>query len=156
MRRRASFLVVLLAASFLLMGQVSIRPSQVWAWASSSAARLSAAGNTYDVTLADWGTTISAENRTLANGEIVFLGAALVGRFTVVNVNNGGYGDFAMRGTVNATVEMADSLTAFSITKDTATSINVYYDAAGSSGAGYYLQNNIGSSRTVRVLLIGA
>lgn len=160
---RAYLKASLVALSLLVSGvlvspsaQVQIQIAKAFSWVSGATARLAANGNTYDITLAEWGTTLSTEGNSYATGTIVFLGTAPIGQLTVVNVENGGYGVFALRGAVNAAVEMADSLGAFSITKDTPTSVNVYYDAAGASGAGYYLQQNVGATRTLRIVLIGA
>jgi hypothetical protein len=104
-------------------------------------------GNTYDITLADWGTTLSAEAVPLANDASVLIGAAIAG---AVHVSYPGDAAIYMaRGTSNA-VRLADGSATFTVTKDNAATVNFYYDTNG-----YYLQNKTGGSLSFRVMLVG-
>jgi hypothetical protein len=103
--------------------------------------------NTYDITLADWGTTLSAEAVPLANDASVLIGAATSG--TVHISYPGDAAIFVARGTANAT-RLADGSATFTVTKDNAATVNFYYDTNG-----YYLQNKTGGSLSFRVMLVG-
>ena len=86
--------------------------------------------------------------RTVANGGIIALESSV---YLLMIINgNGEAGLFMIRGAINTVSEMLESATVFSATKDTATSINVYYDS------GYKLQNNTGGSRDVLLFRFGA
>lgn len=86
---------------------------------------------------------------TLANNGVQFLGTSIRG-FIDVGTDDWEGGRFWMKGPANATVKISDSSGGmYTITKGTAASLNCYYDAAGPSGAGYYLQNTRGGSRDV-------
>jgi hypothetical protein len=125
---------------------------------AAGALRFGTSSNTYDITLADWGTLMSPEGISMANTDVLFMGTSRQGELTIINVEDQRQAKFLLYGAGNVTVEMTafDPSDNFSITKDTASKINVYYDAAGASGAGYYIQNNRGGTRTVRSLLIGS
>ena len=62
------------------------------------------------------------------------------------------YALMVTRGAYNATMEIFDSAGIFTTTKDTANSINVYYDAAA---GGYRLQNRCGSTLSIQIVRIG-
>lgn len=88
---------------------------------------------------------------TMANASIFQFSAAaaFAGLVIVVNTTNGGAGLFMCGGGVVA--EVADGSSTYSVTKDTGSSTNVYYDA----GSGQYLmQNNTGGSRTYHIFTI--
>jgi hypothetical protein len=108
-------------------------------------------GNTYDITLADWGTTMSAEGVSYANAGTGSLGTAPLGQIWVNIGEDSAICRFTLRGANNATVEHDDAGGHCSITKDNAATVNVYFDATG-----YFIQNNRGSTRTIRIVLIGA
>jgi len=97
---------------------------------------------------------------TLATASNASLGAygSLVplGEFVIYDVN-GAFCKFFLRGPSNATIKEYDAGTdgGCSVTKGNASTTNVYYDAAGSSGAGYYIENQIGSTRTYYVITQG-
>jgi hypothetical protein len=125
--------------------------------AAAGAVRIATASdaNTYDITLADWGTALSAEGVPVANSGLLYLGASKIGRLVITGSGNE-LGQFQLNGTGNSTSASTDNNSTTSATKDTASRINVYYDAAGASGAGYYIQNLRGGTVTIRALLIGA
>jgi hypothetical protein len=102
--------------------------------------------NTFDITLADWGTTLSAEAVPLANDASVLIGAATAG--TVHVSYPGDAAIYMARGTSNST-RLADGSATFTTTKDNAGTVNFYYDN------GYYLQNKTGGSLSFRVKLAG-
>jgi hypothetical protein len=116
---------------------------------------LGTAENPYTITLADWGTALSAEGVPVANSGLLYLGASKIGRLVITGSGNE-LGQFQLNGTGNSTSASTDNNSTTSATKDTASRINVYYDAAGASGAGYYIQNLRGGTVTIRALLIGA
>lgn len=90
---------------------------------------------------------------SLASDEIVLLGAVMTGILEIVR-SDASMGVFDVRGGFNAVIEVRDSAGNFSTTKDTASSTNVYYDASGPSGAGYYIQLK-GSARNYRLYFRG-
>lgn len=102
------------------------------------------------------GTTITNDSQAVANDAAIFLGASPLGMLFIANSTDGYQAIFELQAGANATAEISDPHTIYSVTKDAAGSINVYYDAAGASGAGYYLQNKRGGSRTIRLVLLGA
>lgn len=113
--------------------------------------------NTYDITLADWGTTLSPEGQSVANNGTLLVGTTTLGYVFLTITGDDRACAFIARGSTNTVVDLTgmdpdDNCTAV---KNTATRINFYYDAAGASGAGYYLQNMRGSTVTVRVLVPG-
>lgn len=108
--------------------------------------------NTYDITLADWGTTQSAEAVSVANAGLLYLGDQRIGTVNIVLTEDGGSSVFRIG--PGATTLISGGATV-SVTKDNAGTANLYYDAAGPSGAGHYFQNNRGATRSVRLVLIG-
>jgi hypothetical protein len=109
--------------------------------------------NTYDITLADWGTTLSAEAVSTPNTTITFIGAAVSGSLHVSLAGESAI--FLLRGTANATTLSSGAAATFTVTKATGSRYNVFYDAAGASGAGYYAENLLGSTQVPRLALIG-
>lgn len=104
--------------------------------------------NTYDITLADWGTTNSAESVSVAN-DAVLAGPSSGSGFLVVTIGtDNNVCTFALTGT-NAPVEINDPGTLCSVTATTASSINVYYSS------GYQIENKRGGTRALRIQLIG-
>lgn len=107
-------------------------------------------GNRYDVTLADWGSTLSAESVSVADAAVLSGPASGVGRLIISIGTDNEVCLFNLRGTdapeLNADEDGGGICT---ITKDTATSINVYYES------GYKIQNTRGGSRALRIALIG-
>jgi hypothetical protein len=90
---------------------------------------------------------------TIANNGVQFLGTSVRGFIDVSTDDNEG-GRFFLKGPGNLTVKISDSSGGmYTITKNTANSLNCYYDAAGASGAGYYLQNTRGGNRDVTWLI---
>lgn len=144
-------------SSIVSSGSVQAVASQDFRWQSRSALQSPADGtvrvlnaaqtNTYDITLADWGTTLSAEAVALANDAAVSIGAAVSGTVHVSYPADAAI--FVARGTANA-VRLADGSATFTTTKDNASTVNFYYDTDG-----YYLQNKTGGSLNFRVLLVG-
>ncbi len=110
--------------------------------------------NIYTMTVVDWGTVLSGETINVAQDAVVFLGASPLGALHITT-SDSGVGTYLVRGVLNLTAEAYEADTAFSPTKDTASSWNIYYDAAGPSGAGYYLQNKRGFPAAARLVLIG-
>lgn len=104
--------------------------------------------NTYDVTLADWGTTLSAEGVSYTDTLVVSGPASGVGTLTLSIGTDNNVCVFALTGT-SAPVELDDPGTFCSITADTASSVNVYYSS------GYKIQNLRGGARTIRAVFIG-
>jgi len=89
---------------------------------------------------------------TMANESVSNLSAFVSttnGLLIIVNSTSGVCAIFQMRGGVNTVNEISDPSGVFSHTKDTATSINVYYDG------GYKVQNRMGGSATVYAVLFG-
>lgn len=111
--------------------------------------RNGANSNTYDITLADWGTTLSAEAVSVADTAVLAGPASSVGRLSIAIGTDNRICEFELTGT-NAPVELIDGGTFCSITKDTATSINVYYESSA-----YRIQNLRGGTRALRIVLIG-
>ena len=105
--------------------------------------------NTYDITLADWGTTLSAEEVTVADNAVLQGPATAIGTLTIALGTDNNVGVFILT-SAGAPVEVSDPGTFFSVTKDTASSVNVYYE----TGA-YRIQNLRGGARAMRILLIG-
>lgn len=101
------------------------------------------------------GTLVTNDAQSVLTATAIFLGANTIAGMFVVQDNASVNAIFSLNGSNNSTSEVADPLANFSVTKDTAGSINVYYDAAGASGAGYYLQNTRGSTRSIRMVRIG-
>lgn len=100
------------------------------------------------------GTLLTNDSQSVAdNGVILVAPASAIATLFVVNDEDAMTGQFRLRGG-NPTA-VVDGPTYFSATKDNATTVNVYYDASGPSGAGYYLQNKRGASRTIRLIRIG-
>jgi len=85
-----------------------------------------------------------ATSVVVANAAFLTLGN-IHGLLFVIDVSSGNVALFNLKGAYNATQEILDVSNRFSVTKDTATSINIYWDASGI----YVLQNSIGSSRTL-------
>lgn len=107
----------------------------------------STGSNTALITLADWGTTQSAEAVSVANAGTLTLGTATAGSCTVSYPGDAAI--YLLRGTSNATTLVSGSAT-FTVTKDNAATVNVYYDTTG-----YFLQNNSGGALSFRVLCSG-
>lgn len=128
-------------------------PDTYWSRAAAGAARLNSASaaNTYDITLADWGTTLSAESVSVNDAATLNLGAAPLGALTITVGTDNLVGKFQLRGSSNAVVADDGNDAIFTTTKDTASSINVYFDTNA-----YFIQNTRGGARSVRVLLVGA
>jgi len=108
--------------------------------------------NTYDITLADWGTTLSAEGVSYANGAIVPGPAAGSLGILTVMLSGGRTCEFELVG-AGSVVEKWDSGAICSVTQGTPSSFNVSWDAGDNR---YELENLLGSTNTVRVTLIGA
>ncbi|HXG69518.1 MAG TPA: hypothetical protein VNJ04_02785 [Gemmatimonadaceae bacterium] len=113
------------------------------------------AADFFSVTLDSAKTTLSAEGVSVASAATLLLGVAPICEANVVSVEDGRPAQFELQGSNNATVEVRDPGAIFSATSGTAASINIYYDAAGASGAGYYLQNLRGATRTIRFICNG-
>jgi len=88
---------------------------------------------------------------TMANAAIFQFSAAaaFAGLVVVLNTTNGGVGLFLMGGAV--VVEVADGSNTYSVTKDTGSSTNIYWDSGSSQ---YLMQNNTGGSRTYNIFTI--
>jgi hypothetical protein len=105
--------------------------------------------NTFDITLADWGTTSAAESVSVADATVLDGPASGVGILNISIGTDNRLCQFELTGTA-APVEIRDGATICSITKDTATSINVYYETDK-----YKIQNLRGGTRAIRAVLIG-
>lgn len=116
-----------------------------------------AVANTVTVTLDDAKTTLSAEAVSMANDAVLFLGSTSVGMLFVSAGTDNRVCQFSIGGASNLISLDLGPSTIFTVTKDTASRINVYYDAVGdgTNGAGFYLQNKRGGTRTMRATLIG-
>lgn len=97
-------------------------------------------------------TKLSAPEVSVANGVSQFLGATLLGQLIVTASGDTASCQYGVGG--NSVQEHYDHGGVFTATKDNASTINVFYDAAGASGAGYYLQNNR-STQNFRLMLVG-
>lgn len=75
----------------------------------------------------------------------------------VVWTANGAFCKFFLEGNSNAVIKEYDAGTdgGCSTTKANAATTNVYYDGSGSGGAGYYIENQIATTRTYYVLSQG-
>jgi hypothetical protein len=127
-------------------------------WSTDSRLRVSKFGGTnpFDISLNTWGPKLTSENVSFADTDIVFIGVrATVGKLDLVYNEVGAVASFILRGTVNSAVVMSDVVGVFSAVKNTAARINVYYDAAGASGEGYYVQNLRGSTINLKMYLFG-
>lgn len=71
----------------------------------------------------------------------------------IINWSDGKVGLFSIAYNYNACILVSDPGDAFSVTKDTASKINVYYDSAS---GGYTLQNKRGATKTIAVHIMGA
>ena len=109
-------------------------------------------GNTYDITLAAWGTTLSAEGVSMADAAVASLGAAPLGKLVITIGTDNEICEFELRGSSNAVREVRDGGTICSTTAATGTSINVYWDAGD---ARYEIENTRGGARVIRAVLIG-
>ena len=101
----------------------------------------------YDTGIGNWS---MVEVFSLADSATYQFSAKPSGMILIVDVSSGHVGVFTARGGGNATAEAFESGTNFSATKDTANSINFYYDTSA-----YYIQNKRGSSRNLSVLVLG-
>jgi hypothetical protein len=151
---------------FTSVGSLTTGNGASFTWAGSFPSRIlsfadggvrvanNAVSNTFDITLADWGTTLSAEGVSVANGTSVFIGATGAGELRIdATASNDGC-RFYLRGVPVAVREIEDIGSICSPTKDNAATINIFYDAGGASGAGYYLQNNK-ATQALKVILFG-
>ena len=75
--------------------------------------------------------------------------ALTFGIMFVTESNTGHSGIFAIRGGYNNVVEIAESGTGFTITKDAAGSVNIYYDT------GYKIQNKTAATVSLYMTIIG-
>lgn len=80
----------------------------------------------------------------------VSVDTAMSGLLVVTNVTDGTVGVFVMRGT--AVTELSDPGSVFTITKDSASSVNVYYDGATTR---MKLQNLLGATKTFSLQFLG-
>ena len=85
----------------------------------------------------------------MADNEVKSL-PSFIGVYLIVDFTNGNVAMFALRGGVNATQEVFDPSGIFSVTKDTASMFNVYYET------GYKLQNKRGSTKSVMLIRLGS
>jgi hypothetical protein len=100
--------------------------------------------NTYDITLADWGTTLIAESITLTDTQVLTGPTSGVGTVTtnIITVDNV-VCEFEMTGT-SAPLLVKTGGGLCTVTKDNAGTLNFYYDS------GYKWQNLRGGSRNIR------
>jgi hypothetical protein len=102
--------------------------------------------NTYDITLADWGTTLSAESVSLANNGVLTLPTTMAGLLVVTQIGTANTDTFRAGA---GFVGLFNSSGSASTAKDNPGSLNVYYDA------GYFVQNLTGGTLTLKIVLIG-
>lgn len=113
--------------------------------------------NTYDITLGDWGTKLSAEGVSVADTATLFLGAAPRGILDITSVEDDWSCTVMLRGDGNDVVAVNNyTVGTCTVTLGSAGGINIDYNAAGASGAGYYVENRRGATRTLRLTLNGA
>lgn len=112
-------------------GLLKIRTRAQTADASISAKMVTSSG----VSLDDHGTTK--------------VGTTVIGHLTVWETSGAQVGQFSCIGT-GAVAELHDSSGNFTITKDNDTTINVYYSVDG-----VYIQNELGSTKTIYWVLVG-
>lgn len=111
---------------------------------------ISNATNVSTVTVsATGGVALSSHAVSLAQDATTKVGTAPVGILTVVNTTDSSVAQFSLIGT-GVVAELHDSSGAFSVTKDNASTINVYYDTNG-----VYVQNKITATKSVRLILEG-
>ena len=106
--------------------------------------------NSFTTTLADWGTTLSAKGVSVPVDGTLNLGAAPLGKLTVLVVEDQTIGEYLLRGSANAVTELTDPQPLFTPTKDNAATINIYFDTNA-----YFIQNKRAGARTLRVVLVG-
>ncbi len=119
--------------------------------------RNNAETNTFDITLATNHSALSGEAVSVVVDGFIYLGTTVMGQlFLNDSVDNRTCG-FQVRGSSNAVDDQValDPNGQCTAVKDSAASVNVYYDAAGGSGAGYYIQNKRTTTRNIRVVIIG-
>jgi hypothetical protein len=110
------------------------------------------ATNTFDITLADWGTKLTPETISYTVGSITpIVTAGAVGKLLIVNVDDGALCEFALRGGA-APVEMSDVAPQCSVVLGTGSSINVYWDAGD---ARYEMQMNLAATKQLRLMVFG-
>jgi hypothetical protein len=133
------------ANGFLLTNQGRFRTTADGAWRISNNAQ----SNTFDMILADWGTTLSAEAVSVANGATLNLGTAPRGFLYIEAVTENAGAIYRLNGGANTVSEVNDVGTLFTVTKDNASTVNIYFLTDH-----YELQNNR-ATQNFRVLLIG-
>ena len=92
------------------------------------------------------------DSQSMGNGAVLALStwtAVTNGLLFIVEVANANVAIFNVRGGNNAVIEVSDPSSIASITKDTASSLNVYYDS------GYKVQNYRGFTSTVVIVGMG-
>lgn len=137
----------------VLASAVSVDGLVVETPASTTAANLRLEKNS--VGRMEWAVTDAEFNRlnlfraSIADTTIVDL-PTIVGVLEMFDSTNGVYGRVALTAGVATTYLLDDPGSAFSTTKNTASSWNVYYDT------GYKLQNNRGGTKSISILLTGS
>jgi hypothetical protein len=95
----------------------------------------------------------SGDPNVVLNNGVLDLGTnAVQGILTVLEVTNGNYAMFTLRGGTNSTQEITDPSGVFTGTAGTPASTNVYWSAGNTR---YELQNTTGGTVTYRLFLIG-
>lgn len=107
--------------------------------------------NYYVDTLASAALRFRSISLTLADSATVQLGGTALNGILFVALTGDAYGAlFYLRGGAVAAYEMLDPSGLFSATKDTASSLNIYYESSN-----YTIQNKRGSSKTLMLFFMG-
>lgn len=97
-------------------------------------------------------TSLTSTEVSIANNGTYALGGTDATGLVLITTREPAVAEYALLGSSATTAERYDSAGTFTITKDTAASWNVYWNAASSQ---YYLQNKRGSTILVRVVRLG-
>lgn len=108
--------------------------------------------NTFDLTLSDWGTTLTGESISVANTATISLGTTPNGVLYITTSSNT-VGIYQLRGADQLVVEISDPQGAFTGASGGVGSTNIYWSAGN---ARYELQNNVGGTVSYRLVLIGS
>lgn len=135
-----------------LNGYASLAAANTWATAQTFAAAINIGNSSNKLQRYAAGIVqlLPGESFTLADNETYAFPQKPGGIVIILDNSSGHYGIFTARGGGNATTEVAESGSNFSVVKDNAGTINFYFDAGA-----YYIQNKRGSSRTLAVLVLG-
>lgn len=135
-----------------LAGYGALATASTWTAAQTFSAAINIGNSSNKLLRYDAGIVqlLPGETFALAANAVYTFAAKPGGIVIILDGSSGHYGMFTARAGGNATTEVAESGSNFSVTKDNAGTINFYFDTSA-----YYIQNKHGSSRTLSVLLLG-